>query len=758
MFKLAFVFLFVLALLVVKLPFPRRFKAWLVALVSLTAVALVSIAPMMCPRAQSPPTAYEIIDLGLVGGTESKAFAINSCGQVAGYATFGGSSKRPFFRPSNSLIDLGVLSGNGTANSVNSSGYVVGNSPAAPSNPRAFIWHDDNGDGDSDAGEMRELLPIGATGAAEDINDNGKVVGWIDAAGDSGSTGGYAGFTWENNNFQTFAPGVSIKPFGINNAGTIVGVNSDTVRAFVLRSGVFTPIGSNKSIAYAVSEADPVHVVGTAGLGSSDFPTHAFIWTDAGGLKDLGTLSGRTNSDAYNVAIVSNSVQVVGTSYNDLSDAQAFVWQDLNGDGDGVGDSNEMKDLLLLVSNPGDWTRLTEARSINSSGQIVGFGTRNGETHAFLLTPPSGPPSACLPTVNVSVSPAAVNEDGVGPLTYTFTRSITTGSPLVVSFSTTGTAVANDYAISAVSNVQIPANMSSVAVTVTPMADTTDEPNETVTLTITPDAANYTVGTQNAGTGTITDDDGTPTIQIAGVTAPEPASGSITFDFIVSLTNPSSSPITVNYATDTTGATATGGAGPACGAAGVDFLNNNTSTGLTFAAGETSKQVSVTVCSDSNLEPDETFFVNLSGNSPNSVLLANTKGTGTITPQTPAIFTEEGNVTVAAAVDSVTFARGPFPLVNNLNFSEDRLTRIILVTSSLGMTDANLPSSILSVHINGYANPLPIEHVGPITGVSGLNASYIIVKLPADLPTGSNTLTVKMGGAQSNAATLSIIP
>ncbi len=52
------------ALLVVKLPFPRSFKSWLVALVSLTAVAVVSIAPMMRPRAQSPPTTYTITDLG----------------------------------------------------------------------------------------------------------------------------------------------------------------------------------------------------------------------------------------------------------------------------------------------------------------------------------------------------------------------------------------------------------------------------------------------------------------------------------------------------------------------------------------------------------------------------------------------------------------------------------------------------------------------------------------------------------------------
>jgi probable HAF family extracellular repeat protein len=406
LFDLAFAFLFVPALLVVKLPFPRRFKAWLVALVSLTAVALVSIAPMMRPRAQAQPTTYTITDLGTFsGGTESKAFAINSCGQIAGYATLAGGSKRPFFRASNILIDLGVLSGDGTATSVNNSGYVVGYSPTGGSTYRAFIWHDDNFNNANDPGEMKQLLPDGAVGSAEDINDNGKVVGWIDSAGGDGGTGGYAGFTWENNNFETIAPGVSIKPFGINNAGTIVGVNSDTVRAFVLQSGVFTTIGSNRSVAYAVSEANPVHVVGTVGLGSSDFPTHAFIWTDAG-LKDLGTLSGLTNSDAYNVAIVNGSeVRVVGTSYSNvtLSDARAFVWQDENNNG--ASDPGEMKDLNTLISDA-SWTVLQQARSINSSGQIVGFGLKtNGETHAFLLTPTGVTPPACAtPTPTPAIS------------------------------------------------------------------------------------------------------------------------------------------------------------------------------------------------------------------------------------------------------------------------------------------------------------------------------------------------------------------
>ena len=174
--------------------------------------------------------------------------------------------------------------------------------------------------------------------------------------------------------------------------------------------------------------------------------------------------------------------------------------------------------------------------------------------------------------------------------------------------------------------------------------------------------------------------------------------------------------------------------------------------------------MNVEVCGDSNLEPDETFFVTLSGNSANSVLLANTKGTGTITPPTPTLWTEVAGPscpsgTCLAAVDSVTFVRGPFRVTNPNNFSTDQTTRIILFTSNLGMTDANLASGILSVHINGSAiPPANIEHVGTVAGISGMDASYVIVKLPDGLLTGSNNITVNMGAAASNVAILSIVP
>ena len=45
-----------------------------------------------------------------------------------------------------------------------------------------------------------------------------------------------------------------------------------------------------------------------------------------------------------------------------------------------------MKDLNTLIPANSGWV-LTEARAINSSGQIVGNGIKDGEQRAFLLKP-----------------------------------------------------------------------------------------------------------------------------------------------------------------------------------------------------------------------------------------------------------------------------------------------------------------------------------------------------------------------------------
>src|SRR5262245_17950126 len=102
------------------------------------------------------------------------------------------------------------------------------------------------------------------------------------------------------------------------------------------------------------------------------------------------------------------------------------------------------------------------------------------------------------------------------------------------------------------------------------------------------------------GTGTIQNDDPQPTITIDDVSAPEGDSGPTTFDFAVTLSNPSYQAITVDFATaDGTATTADNDYVAASGT-------------LTFDPGRTTQTISVTVNGDRKFEPDETFLVNLS--------------------------------------------------------------------------------------------------------------------------------------------------
>jgi Tol biopolymer transport system component len=125
-------------------------------------------------------------------------------------------------------------------------------------------------------------------------------------------------------------------------------------------------------------------------------------------------------------------------------------------------------------------------------------------------------------------------------------------------------------------------------------------------------------------------------------------------------------------------------------------------------------------------------------------------------PPPPGVITEEGTNN-AIAVNSVTFVRGPFRILDPHNFSLDGHTRITLFTTSLGLTSPPIPqASTLSVKANGV--DLPVEFIGQTTGVPGLSGSYIIVRLPAGLPTGNLSLTVTVRGVTTAVTVLPIIP
>jgi hypothetical protein len=122
----------------------------------------------------------------------------------------------------------------------------------------------------------------------------------------------------------------------------------------------------------------------------------------------------------------------------------------------------------------------------------------------------------------------------------------------------------------------------------------------------------------------------------------------------------------------------------------------------------------------------------------------------------PQIYVETGTNN-AAAVDSVTSVRGPFTLFDPYNFSGDQRTRLILFTSDLGLTQPNPGLLTVQASLGPNVFPMTVEAVGPITGVAGLTGSYVVVRLPDNLPTGNLNLTLTLSGVTSNTTILSMV-
>jgi hypothetical protein len=218
----------------------------------------------------------------------------------------------------------------------------------------------------------------------------------------------------------------------------------------------------------------------------------------------------------------------------------------------------------------------------------------------------------------ISVANGSVTEGNVGDTTLSFdvTLSVVSAGTVTVDYTTTdGSAtVANGDYDAAFDTLTFDPGQTTKTVDVTVHGDTTYETNEGLTLDLS--NANGATIADDSGTGTITNDDAAPTFAIDDVAVPEGATGVTSLTFTVTKSGATQVGSSVHYATG--GGTAT---------AGADYTGN-TGT-LSFAAGDTSKPVTVLVNGDKVFEPNETFNVVLSA--PTEGTIADATGVGTIT-------------------------------------------------------------------------------------------------------------------------------
>ena len=229
-----------------------------------------------------------------------------------------------------------------------------------------------------------------------------------------------------------------------------------------------------------------------------------------------------------------------------------------------------------------------------------------------------------LPTLSINSPSVTEGNSGSTTLRFTVTLSATSGQQVTVAYADTMTGTATsgtDYTAITSGTLTFTAGQTSKNIDVSVIGDTVDEPNETVKVTLSsPTNATFAGGiTTLTGTGTITDNDAAPSLSInsPSVTEGDSGSGSATLRFTVTLSAASGKQVTVAYADTLTG-TAT---------SGTDYTAITSGT-LTFTAGQTSKNIDVSVIGDTVDEPNETVDMQLSSES--NATIATGTGTGTI--------------------------------------------------------------------------------------------------------------------------------
>ena len=288
--------------------------------------------------------------LGTLGGLASQATAINNVGQVVGNSLDAAGQQRAFlWTKAGGMRDLGTLGGStAQAYDINDAGQVVGRSLNASGVTRSFLWTEADG--------MRDIGPAdGSYGGAYGINGNGDVV-----------MEGRGGDVVLRVLYRSFGVVADINttaayPHDVNNSSQVVGYTGSNTQAILWSrsaSGWEERLLGFLSAGY-YSYAEGINDAGqVVGLGRTSQGYAAFIWTAAGGMKELPNLPRRRQSRAHGI---SNSGDVVGWSQTSSGQTRAILWSPVPG-------GWKVTDLAGELQE-GSW-----AAVVNDVGQVVGAG------------------------------------------------------------------------------------------------------------------------------------------------------------------------------------------------------------------------------------------------------------------------------------------------------------------------------------------------------------------------------------------------
>jgi len=337
-------------------------------------------------------------------------------------------------------------------------------------------------------------------------------------------------------------------------------------------------------------------------------------------------------------------------------------------------------------------------------------------------------------TPTLSIADATVAESA-GTASFTVTLSAASGQTVTTTYGTGqvdgGATVGVDLNNTSGTLTFVPGDTSET-ITVTINEDTLDEANETYSIAlITPSNATYA---DDTATGTITDNDATPSLSIDDVTVTEGTSAT----FTATLSAASGQQVTVNYATSDGTATT----------AGLDYTS--ASGTFTFAAGEITKTVSVTTNDDALDEAAETYTVTLS-NPSITATISDATGTGTLNDNNAA-----PTVTLSLADSPLAENAGVATATATLSAVSGQTVTVDLAFSgtATNTTDYTLSASSITINKGATTGTLTVTGVNDLVDEANETVVMDIDSVTNGTESGTQQVSASITDDDTSAVTL----
>ena len=290
----------------------------------------------------------------------------------------------------------------------------------------------------------------------------------------------------------------------------------------------------------------------------------------------------------------------------------------------------------------------------------TGYTVGSPSVHTLTITDNDGPPPTLPAASFASASSSAAESAGTRNVRVNLSSAAPSGG-LTLGYSVSGSATSgsgNDFTIQNLGTLSVTAGATSATIPVAINDDSTDEPAETVILTLTTSGTGYTLGSTRVHTLTINDNDPTPTVPTVSLSA---SSYSVSEGNAVS--------VTLNMRPTSNSATAVGITYRNGTAGNGDYSKSKVS--VTIPASQGSASFTIQTTEDQVVESNETFTITLgtvpggvSKGSPSSATVTITDNDGTDPPPTrpttpnPGTGTGGGGVPPSASSPVISVSGG----------------------------------------------------------------------------------------------------